>query len=159
MFYIIMFSMKNKIIIVSACLLGLNTKYNGGNNENRDVIALSKRYILIPLCPEQLGGLPTPRPPSEIKGNSVFGINGSDLTTNFLRGAEEALKFAKLYNVKKAILKDGSPSCGSNYIYDGTFTGKKIEGSGITAMLFKRNNIRVYSEKEIGKFLADEEKE
>ncbi len=154
-----MFSMKNKIIIVSACLLGLNTKYDGGNNRNEKVVSLSGDYILIPLCPEQLGGLSTPRPPSERKGNFVFSVNGTDVTKNFLKGAEEALKFAKLYEVRRAILKDGSPSCGSNYIYDGTFTGKKIKGSGVTTEFFRKNNIKVYSEKEIEKFLADEEKE
>ncbi len=148
--------MKNEIIIVSACLLGLDTKYDGGNNRNERIVALSKTYVLVPLCPEQLGGLSTPRPPSEIKGNSVFSIKGSDVTKNFLKGAEEALKFAKLYGVKRAILKDGSPSCGSNYIYDGTFTGRKVRGNGITAKLFKRNGIRVYSENEIERFLIDE---
>ncbi len=148
--------MKNKIIIVSACLLGLNTKYDGGNNRNEKVISLSRSYILIPLCPEQLGGLSTPRSPSERMGDFVFNIDGVDVTKNFLKGAEEALKFAKLYNVKKAILKDGSPSCGSNYIYDGTFTGQKIKGNGVTAELFRRNNIKVYSENEIKDFLSDE---
>ena len=149
--------MKNKIVIVSACLIGLNTKYNGRNNLNRDVLKILKDYVFVPLCPEQLGGLPTPRPPAEIIGDKVVNINGFNVTNYFLRGAEEALKFAMLYNVKTAILKDGSPSCGTNYIYNGTFSGKKIPGRGITASLFIRNGIKVYSEKQLEEFLKDEE--
>ncbi len=139
-------------------MLGLNTKYDGSNNYTEKVIKLSDKFILVPLCPEQLGGLPTPRLPAEISGGNVVNINGADVTENFLRGAKEALKFAKIYNVEKAILKDGSPSCGSNYIYNGTFSGIKTKGKGIAARLFLENGISVYSEKEIDKFLNEEEK-
>ena len=149
--------MKNKIIILSACLLGINTKYNGNNNLEDNLINALKDYILVPLCPEQLGGLPTPRPPAEIIGSEVININGVNVTENFLRGAKEALKFARLYNVKRAILKDGSPSCGVHYIYDGTFSGRKIKGMGITARIFIENGIRVYSENDLKEFL-DEKK-
>ena len=150
--------MKNKILIVSACLIGLNTKYNGGNNFNKEVLNALKNYIIVPLCPEQLGGLPTPRPPAEIIGARVMNINGVDVTQNFLHGAEETLKFARMFNVKAAILKEGSPSCGVHYIYDGTFSSVKITGSGITASLLRKNGIKVFSENDIEEFLNEEEK-
>jgi len=135
--------------LVSACLLGVNCKYDGGNNRNKKVISLLKDEILIPVCPEQLGGLPTPRVPSEIKGDRVYSIEGKDLTENFIKGAKETLRIAKLYGVKEAIFKDGSPSCGVNYIYDGTFKGKKIKGKGITVRLLEKEGIKVISEKDI----------
>ena len=135
--------------LVSACLLGVNCKYDGGNNRNEKVISLLKDEILIPVCPEQLGGLPTPRVPSEIKGDRVYSIEGKDLTENFIKGAKETLRIAKLYGVKEAIFKDGSPSCGVNYIYDGTFKGVRIKGKGITTRLLEREGIKVISEKDI----------
>ena len=135
--------------LVSACLLGVNCKYDGGNNRNEKVISLLKDEILIPVCPEQLGGLPTPRVPSEIKGDRVYSIEGKDLTENFIKGAKETLRIAKLYGVKEAIFKDGSPSCGVNYVYDGTFKGKKIKGKGITVRLLEKEGIKVISEKDI----------
>ncbi|NIA12108.1 MAG: DUF523 domain-containing protein [Nitrospiraceae bacterium] len=148
--------MKNKIIIVSACLLGLSTKYSGSNNFSKDVLELANHYIFAPLCPEQLGGLPTPRPPAEIIGNKVIDINGVNVTENFLRGAEEALKFTRIYDIKLAILKDGSPSCGVHCIYDGTFSGSKVDGIGITARLFRKNGIKVFSENDLEEFLYEE---
>ena len=135
--------------IVSACLLGINCKYDGGNNRNEKIISLLKDEILIPVCPEQLGGLSTPRSPSEIRGDRVYSVEGEDLTENFKRGAEEVLKIAKLYRIKEAIFKDGSPSCGVNYIYDGTFKGVRIKGKGITTRLLEREGVRVISEKDI----------
>jgi len=135
--------------LVSACLLGVNCKYDGGNNRNEKIISLLRDEILIPVCPEQLGGLPTPRVPSEIKGDRVYSVEGKDLTENFIKGAKETLRIAKLYGVKEAIFKDGSPSCGVNYVYDGTFKGKKIKGKGITARLLEKEGIKVISEKDI----------
>ena len=135
--------------LVSACLLGVNCKYDGSNNRNEKVISLLKDEILIPVCPEQLGGLSTPRVPSEIKGDRVYSIEGKDLTENFIKGAKETLRIAKLYGVKEAIFKDGSPSCGVNYIYDGTFKGVRIKGKGITTRLLEREGIKVISEKDI----------
>lgn len=146
-------------MIVSACLVGVNCKYNGENNDNDKVkeFLKDKQYILI--CPEQLGGLATPRKPSEI--NKIGGkevLNGSsqvincedeDVTENFIKGAKESLKIAKMFNCKQALLKEGSPSCGCNLIYDGTFKGKKISGMGVTAALFNKNNIEIFSEKEL----------
>ena len=147
------------MLIVSACLVGVNCKYDGGNNDNNKVkeFLKDKEYVII--CPEQLGGLTTPRKSSEInniggqevlKGNSkVISFENKDVTKNFIEGAKESLKIAKLFNCKKALLKEGSPSCGCNQIYDGTFNKNKIPGIGVTAALFIENNIEVFSEKEL----------
>lgn len=147
------------MILVSACLLGINCKYNGDNNKDLKVLEYLKDKEFTIVCPEQLGGMSTPRDPSEIirlDGDAV--INGEtsvitnkrlDVTRKFKLGANETLKIAKLYNCTEAILKEGSPSCGSNYIYDGTFTGKKRDGIGVTTSLLKHNGIKVISEKEI----------
>ncbi|WP_455539548.1 DUF523 domain-containing protein [Terrisporobacter sp.] len=147
------------MLIVSACLVGVNCKYNGENNDNNKVkeFLKDKQYVLI--CPEQLGGLTTPRKPSEInsiggkevlKGNSkVISCENKDVTENFIKGAKESLKIAKMFNCKQALLKESSPSCGCNLIYDGSFNGKKISGMGVTAALFNENGIEVFSEKEL----------
>lgn len=140
-------------IIISACLLGENVKYNGLNNYNPLILKLKEKYELIPICPEVFGGLSIPRDPSEIKGNIVISSKGLDVTSNFNNGANKSLKIAIDNNIKIAILKDGSPSCGSSYIYDGTFNHKKINGLGITAKLFEENNIKIYSENEIEELL------
>ena len=145
--------------LISACLCGVNCKYNGLNNYNEicEKLLASGKAILV--CPEQLGGLPTPRIPSEIIGNSldildgkgeVVNKEGSDVTAQFIKGAKETLDIAKKLNIKKAILKDGSPSCGVNYIYDGNFSGTKINGMGVTAQLLKESLIDVISEDELG---------
>lgn len=134
--------MKEKIL-VSACLLGTNCKYNGENNYSEDIMEFLKDYEIIPICPEIMGGLQTPRPASEIKGEKVINILGADVTDNFQKGAEETLKLAKLLNVKKALLKAKSPSCGNGKIYDGNFNGNLIAGDGITTKLLKENNIEV----------------
>ena len=147
------------MILVSACLLGINCKYNGDNNKNEKVAEYLKDKQFIMVCPEQLGGLSTPRDPSEIirlDGNAVIEgktsvINNKrlDVTKKFKQGAMETLKIADLYWCKKAILKEGSPSCGSSLIYDGTFTGKKVSGVGVTTALLRQNGIEVISEKDI----------
>ena len=134
--------MKEKIL-VSACLLGINCKYSGGNNYSEEVMEFLKDYEIIPVCPEQLGGLPTPRPASEIVGDKVINIEGNDVTANYIKGAEEALKIAKMLGVKKALLKAKSPSCGNGKIYDGTFSGTLIDGDGITTKILKENDIKV----------------
>ena len=150
------------MIIVSACLLGENCKYSGGNNKSENVIKYleDKEYILV--CPEQLGGLSTPRNPSEIitygnkDGNDVLSgctkvlsNKGIDVTKNFIQGAEETLKIAKEHNAKTAILKAGSPSCGYKKIYDGTFLGNKIQGMGVTAAILNKENIALLVEDDI----------
>ena len=134
--------MKEKIL-VSMCLLGINCKYNGGNNLSEEVLEYIKDKEVYPICPEIMGGLKTPRNPSEIQGNKVINNIGEDVTQQYLKGAEETLKIAKLFNIKKAILKAKSPSCGNGKIYDGTFTSTLIEGDGITTKLLKENGIEV----------------
>ena len=131
--------------LVSACLCGVNCKYNGKNNLNEKCLELFKQGRAILVCPEQLGGLKTPRDPSEIKGNKVISIENQDVTIQFQRGAEETLKIAKMAGIRKAILKEGSPSCGPHFIYDGSFKGIKIEGEGLVASLLRKNNIEVIS--------------
>ena len=145
------------MIIISACLCGCDCKYNGKNNKNESCVELLKRGKAVLVCPEQLGGMTTPRVPSEILKNdgkiSVISKEGKDVSKEFKKGAKEALKIAKLVDAKVAILKNGSPSCGSKNIYDGTFSDNKIKGEGITAKLFVENGIEVFSEDEAHKFL------
>ncbi|SHJ15042.1 Uncharacterized conserved protein YbbK, DUF523 family [Dethiosulfatibacter aminovorans DSM 17477] len=135
-------------MLVSACLLGLNCKYSGGNNYDERVLELLMKEKLIPVCPEQLGGLETPRIPCEIivdgDERKVVNRDGVDLTEEFIRGAEETLKLAKLMKEDSILLQPRSPSCGCRQIYDGTFSGKLIEGEGITAELLRKNGIKVY---------------
>ncbi len=133
-------------IMVSACLLGDNVKYDGTNNKNDDLIKFLEDYEIIKVCPEVFGGLSIPRIPSEIRNNKVINKEFKDVTNEFILGANKALKIAKENDIKVAILKDGSPSCGSINIYDGTFTHTKINGDGITAKLLKENNITVLNE-------------
>jgi len=136
-------------ILISACLAGVNCKYDGGNNLHPEILKLVKSGAAILICPEQMGGLPTPRLASEIIGENVFNTAGEDVTAQFTKGAEEALRLAKLYNITQAILKERSPSCGVNFIYDGTFSSNKITGSGYTTRLLKANGIKVISEEEL----------
>lgn len=133
-------------LLVSACLLGINCKYNGKNNQNNKILELLKNYDLIPICPETLGGLPTPRIPSEIQNDKVITKDGRDVTKEYQKGAKEALKIAKLYDCKIAILKEKSPSCGCGKIYDGTFSKTLVDGDGMTARLLKENNIKIIGE-------------
>lgn len=135
------------MILISACLCGVNCKYNGKNNLNEECLELLKKGEAILVCPEQMGGLETPRNPSEIKivnGEiKVFMNDGTDVTENYKRGAEEVLKLAKELNVKKAIFRKKSPSCGCGEIYDGTFTNTLTKGNGITTSLLLENSIEV----------------
>lgn len=139
--------MKEKVL-VSACLLGVNCKYNGGNNFKEELLNKLKDKEIIPFCPEIAGGLSTPRPASEIQGDKVLNIEGHDVTDNFKRGASEALHLCELLGIKKAILKAKSPSCGYGLIYDGTFSSKLTTGNGITANLLQENGIEVISDQE-----------
>lgn len=138
-------------IIVSACLLGCNCRYKGDNCKNGELLELSKRHTLIPVCPEQMGGLPTPRDPGEIQGEKVISSVGKDITYEYNKGAETALYIAKTTGADVAVLKANSPSCGKGVIYDGTFSGNKTAGDGVTVKLFKENNIKVFTEDEISK--------
>lgn len=140
--------MKEKIL-VSACLLGVDCKYNGGNNYNDKVVEYLKDKEVIPICPEIMGGLSTPRYPSERVSNKVINNQNIDVTNEYIKGAEQALKLAKLFNVKKALLKAKSPSCGNGKIYDGTFTNTLIDGKGITTELLESNGIEVITEQNL----------
>lgn len=136
-------------ILISACLIGDNCKYNGGNNLNSKIESLLERYDLIPFCPEEQGGLPTPRKPSEIRGDGVVMIDDTDVTREYQLGARKALMLCLYLDIKIAILKERSPSCGTHQIHDGTFSETLINGMGVTAKLLKENGIKVYSEDEI----------
>ena len=133
------------MIIVSACLAGYRCRYDGGVVPNEEVIDLMKRGEAVPVCPEMLGGLPCPRVPSErtADGERVLSKSGDDVTEAFMTGALETLRMARLYGCTHAILKAHSPSCGCGLIYDGTFSGKLREGSGVTAELLLENGITV----------------
>jgi len=136
-------------ILVSACLLGLCCRYNAESKANERVLVLAKTHPLVPVCPEQLGGLPTPRPPAERKGERVVSSDGTDVTDAFQKGAEETLLLARTLGCKTAVLKARSPSCGHGRIYDGTFAGSLVPGSGVTAELLEASGIAVYTEEEI----------
>lgn len=130
-------------LAVSACLLGENCKYNGGNNYNEKVVEFVKGHDIIPICPEIMGGLPTPREPSEIINGVVKHKDGASVDTEFRKGAELALNKVITNGAEIVILQSRSPSCGVKYIYDGTFSGSLIPGQGVFAKLLKENNIRV----------------
>ena len=132
--------------LCSACLLGIKCRYDGKNKANKKIIKLSGKEILIPACPEQIGGLPTPREASEQRGDRVITESGRDVTRNFKKGAKEILRLAKLLGVTEAILKQKSPSCGCGKIPDGSFSGRTIKGDGVTTALLKKNGIKVFTE-------------
>ena len=141
-------------IMVSACLLGDNVKYDGTNNKNNDLIKYLKDYEIIKVCPEVLGGLTIPRSPAEIQDNKVINKDNIDVTKEYHLGAKKTLEIAKNNNIKIAILKERSPSCGSINIYDGTFTHTKIDGEGITTKLLKENGIIVLNEDNYQEYLG-----
>ena len=124
--------MKEKLLI-SACLLGRNCKYNGGNNYHPLTEKLRERYDLVPVCPECFGGLPIPHDPSERVGDRVLSRSGADVTAAFQKGAEKTVEAARKAGARKAVLKERSPSCGFGAIYDGTFTGTVVPGDGVAA--------------------------
>ncbi len=132
-----------------ACLAGIKCRWDGEARPCKKVIDLVKQGKAIPVCPEQLGGLTTPRPPAEQKGKKVITKAGKDVSREFERGAREVLKIAKLAGCREAILKSKSPSCGSGKVYDGTFSGRLIDGHGVLTALLKKNRISVKSEEDI----------
>ena len=138
--------------MISACLLGTCCRYDGASKAHRLAAALAQRYELVPVCPEQLGGLPTPRPPAERRGDRVV-TQHSDVTEQYRRGAEETLKLCKLFGCEAAVLKERSPSCGRGTVYDGTFTGTLTAGDGVTAELLAANGIPVYGESQMEELL------
>ena len=138
--------------VVSACLLGDNCKYNGGNNYNENVCKFLSNKEYIKVCPECLGGLSIPRLPSEIIGDKVINSSNIDVTLNYKKGAEETLKICQNENINCAIMKSRSPSCGCGKIYDGTFSKKLVDGDGITVRLLKEHEIKVLSEEDINEY-------
>lgn len=138
--------MEKEPILISGCLLGLCCRYDGKSKPNENIKALSEKYYLIPICPEQLGGLPTPRAPSEIIGERVVSCTGIDVTAEYRCGAAEALRLSQLFGCKKAILKERSPSCGFGRVYDGSFSGRLVDGDGVSAALLAANGIEIFGE-------------
>ncbi|MBW2606507.1 MAG: DUF523 domain-containing protein [Deltaproteobacteria bacterium] len=154
------------MVLVSACLMGERVRYDGAKVPCDS--AILNRWkddgLIVPFCPEVAGNLPVPRPSAEIidgtgievlKGSAkVFNINGQDITDSFILGAREALRIVKEMQIKLSVLKDGSPSCGKTSIYDGSFSGLKRSGKGVTTALLEKNGISVFSENEIQKAAA-----
>lgn len=136
-------------ILVSACLLGKNCKYNGGNNLNQSVLGFIEGHEVIGVCPEQLGGLSTPRLPAEIVDGVVTNKEGVSVDNEFRKGAQEALAVALENKVDLAILQSRSPSCGVKEIYDGSFSGKKVKGQGVFAKLLSARGIKVLDAEDV----------
>lgn len=142
-------------LLISACLIGSNCKYSGGTNKLDDaqLSALRKKYKLFPVCPEVSGGLSTPRDPSEQFNGRVYSCSGEDVTDEFEKGAQTALKLCRRFAIDTALMKQSSPSCGSKTVYDGTFSHTLIEGNGITVELLKKEGINVMSENNINEVM------
>ena len=142
-------------VLVSACLLGVSCRYDGRSKAYPMVEELCRRHEVVPVCPEQLGGLPTPRTPAERQGGRVVTKTGGDVTEQYLRGAAEAVRLAQLLGCSVAVLKERSPSCGSGAVYDGTFTGTLTDGFGTAAEALRAAGIRVLGESQLAAFLAE----
>ncbi len=146
------------MILISACLCGIKCKYNGEDNSDPFYVNLVKSRMAIPLCPEQLGGLPTPRPACEIRQGTgadvwaglarVVNADGGDVTDRFIKGACETLRFVNRAGISEAVLQSRSPSCGAGQVYDGTFSRRLIQGDGVTAALLKSKGIKVWNNEE-----------
>lgn len=154
------------MILISSCLVDLFSKYDGSSNANTLLLEYCHRGNFIPVCPEQLGGLPTPRKPVELSSASGPAVlsgegkaiteDGCDCTQEFVRGAEQLIKIVRLWGVTAAILKERSPSCGSSYVYDGSFSHTVIPGEGVAAALLRQHGIPVYSEQRLNRKLLEE---
>lgn len=147
------------MILVSACLAGVNCRYNGGSCEDKAIVELVRQGKAIAVCPELLGGLPMPRPSCEIfndpeKGRRVVSKDGRDFTAEFVKGAKKTAAMAKALGIHKAILKSRSPSCGCGLIYDGTFSGKLISGNGIATEMLIANGVKVFTENDFHQDVA-----
>lgn len=142
-------------VLVSACLLGVSCRYDGRSKGHPLMGELLQKHTVIPICPEQLGGLSTPRPPAERRGGGVFTREGADVTAAYDRGARETLRLARLYNCSVALFKERSPACGSGQIYDGSFTKTLVDGYGAAAELLEKNGIRVLGESDLEIFLRE----
>lgn len=158
-------------ILISACLMGQKVRYNGKDllQETEGFQALKQQHELISLCPEVAGGLSTPRPPAEVQNGSaakvfesngkVIATTGDDVTQAFISGAEQAVSLCKEHNIRFAVLTESSPSCGRNKVYDGSFSGNKIEGMGLTAYLLEKNGVKVFSQFDVEVLLDQLKKE
>ena len=143
--------MTNKIL-VSSCLLGQPVRYDGKSKAIADIAWLQQlqgKNQLVVICPEVSGGLSTPRPPAEINGETVITVTGDNVTAQFSQGAYNALKLCQTHQIKFALLKANSPSCGNKQIYDGSYSAKLISGQGVTAKLLTEHGIKVFSELEL----------
>jgi len=140
-------------ILISACLLGVRCRYDGASKAHPEIQKLMERHTLVPVCPEQLGGLSTPRIPAERQGETVRTREGGDVTEAYCRGGKEALRLCRMFGCEAALLKERSPSCGSGEIYDGSFTGTLTAGDGVTAQLLKAHGIPVYGESQIDQLM------
>ena len=142
-------------LLISACLLGVYCKYDGGTNAQPKALldALREKYRLVPVCPETASGLPCPREPSERVPGGVIGRSGKDVTEAFERGGEIALTLARRFGCKRALMKERSPSCGSGRIYDGTFSGTLVDGDGVAVEKLKAAGVSVYGESQSNKLL------
>lgn len=141
-------------IIVSACLLGDNVKYNGGNNYDSRIEKLKEVYDIIPICPETFGGMKRPREPSEIRNGTVISRSGKDVTKYFEEGANQVINIVNFKKIKKALLMDRSPSCGVNEIYNGTFSKRLIKGQGYTTQRLAEMGIRLFTMDQIDELIA-----
>ncbi len=140
-------------ILVSACLLGMNCRYDGSHAYCPELERLMDEHMLIPVCPEHRGGLDTPREPAERLGDKIITRDGVDVTDAFIRGAQETLRLAREYNCRYAIFKERSPSCGAGVIYDGHFDHTRVVGDGVTTQLLRANGIIVLGESQIDALL------
>ena len=141
-------------LLISACLCGENTRYDGKNNHMPELIEeLSKYFDLVLFCPEVVGGLPTPRKPSEIRNHAVYHNDGTNVTDAFVKGAHEAYRLCSYFGIRDAVLKEGSPSCGSHKIHNGYFDGRMIDGQGMTTGYLESKGIKVFSEETVASLL------
>lgn len=145
-------------LLISACLLGCPCRYDGASKPHPGCDALWARHTVVPVCPEKLGGLPTPRPPAERRDGRVVTAAGADVTTAYRRGAEEALRLCRVFGCEAALLKERSPSCGCGAVYDGSFTATLTVGDGVTAALLKAEGISVYGESHLMELLEHDGK-
>ncbi len=141
--------MEKEPILISACLLGLSCRYDGCGKTYAGIDGLQELCAMVPVCPEQMGGLSTPRTPAERRGNLVVTAAGTDVTEQYERGAEQTLKLAEQFGCRAALLKEKSPSCGCGRIYDGTFSGTLTGGDGVTARLLLEHGIEVFGENQL----------
>ena len=142
-------------VLISACLMGVRCRYDGGRKPLDCLDKLMDQHVLIPVCPEVLGGLPTPRVPAERRGERVVTKDGGDVTAQYFRGAAEVLRLAQRLGCTVAVLKERSPSCGSGQIYDGSFTGTLTQGFGVAAESLRCAGIRVIGESQLAEFLKE----